>query len=131
MSDNVLKYSWGYEICWTRKEDYVSKIVVMERAGAKTDMLFHKDGKKSFFINEGAFKIRWIDTTNGVLNEKELRTGDVWDVNEMQPYSLESVYPNSSLTEVNNGIKEDDKFIIISNQTFSQGVLNAESVEQS
>lgn len=124
MKDNIIKQPWGYEIRWTNTSDYASKIVVFEKAGSKSDMIFHKEGKKSWFINEGAFKVRWIDTSNGMLNEKELRQGDVWDIIEMQPHSLESVYPNSSLTEVNNSIQENDQYTIISNKTFMQGETN-------
>jgi len=131
MKDNIVKHDWGYEIVWARKPEYVSKIIVLEKAGAKTDMVFHKSGKKSFFVNEGAFKIRWIDTTNGLLNEQQLRMGDVYDVQEMQPYSLESIYPNSSLTEVNNGISEQDRFVIISQKTFAQGEENVQPINQS
>jgi len=121
---SVIKFEGGYEIHWISKEEYSSKIIVFEKAGVKTDMIFHTKGTKSWFINAGGFKVRWIDTSNGVLQEKELNEGDVWDILALTPHSLESVYPNSSITEVNNNISKDDKHVIISSQTFKQGEEN-------
>jgi len=108
--NNVKEFSWGYEIHWANQPTYSGKILVFPNKLSCTDMIFHKDKDKTYFINNGKFKFRWIDTNNGQLYEQELGEGGVWHVPAMRPSSLQSLEENSSITEVNNSSNEQDFF---------------------
>jgi hypothetical protein len=64
--DNIKETTYGYEICWATTENYSGKILIFNRP-IKTDLAFHKERQKSWFINSGDFRIRWIDTADGKL----------------------------------------------------------------
>lgn len=102
MSDNVTKTEYGYEITWAATESYTSKIMVFEAAKATTPIHFHKEITKTWFINSGAFNIRWIDTKTGQVFEKEFGEGTVFHVPALMPCGLESLVENSSISQTSN-----------------------------
>ena len=48
---------WGYEIVWANNDKYCGKLLIFENIGAKTSLVFHKEKRKSWFVNAGKFKI--------------------------------------------------------------------------
>lgn len=60
-----IERGWGFEILWCNNEKYSGKLLVFERAGAKTSMVYHSERRKSWFINEGTFKLNFVDTKTG------------------------------------------------------------------
>jgi mannose-6-phosphate isomerase-like protein (cupin superfamily) len=104
---------WGQELIWADTDLYCSKILVFKSIDSKTSMHFHKEKTKSWFIHEGEFKVQWIDTDDGILYEKTLKTGDVWSIPVLQPHQLISLQSNSSVFEVSNNNDKKDIFRIV------------------
>ena len=74
MTENVKQTSYGYEATWAKTDSYYSKIVGFNKPN-KTSMHFHKVKNKSWFINDGNFKLNYIDTATGALFESNLKEG--------------------------------------------------------
>ena len=91
---------WGYEIVWANNDKYSGKLLVFERAGAKTSMVLHKGRAKSWFVNGGKFKFKFIDVQTGELKEAILEEGQTVDLGELGPHQLESLVDNSIILEV-------------------------------
>lgn len=101
---------WGFEIVWANNEKYCGKLLVFERAGAKTSMVFHKKKQKSWFINAGKFKITYIDVDSGETREAVLEEGQTADFGELGPHQVESLVPNSVIFEVGTPDYIEDRF---------------------
>ena len=101
---------WGFEIVWSNNEKYCGKLLVFEKAGAKTSLVFHKDRKKSWFINAGRFKMRYVDVTTGELKEAILEEGKTADIGELTPHQLEALVDNSIIFEVGTTDTVEDRF---------------------
>lgn len=101
---------WGYEIVFANNEKYCGKLLVFERAGAKTSLLFHKEKFKSWFVNAGKFKIRYIDITTGEVKEAILEEGKTVDFGALGPHQVESILPNSIIFEVGTADYVEDRF---------------------
>lgn len=112
---NVKKYAWGYELIWAKTEMYTGKILFFEHSDVKTDMVFHKETTKSWFVNNGTIKITWIDTDTGTVYEKEFSEGSTFTIAPLTPVELVALTPGSSITEVNNQKSETDIFIVARN----------------
>ena len=112
MSNNVVKTEYGYEVIWAESADYQAKFVVFEKSG-KTPIYMHKNKNKSWFINNGNFRIRWIDTKDGKLYQQDSSEGATFNVPATMPVSLECLGSNGSITEVGNNNDADDYFVII------------------
>ena len=94
---------WGFELAFVNNGDYSGKLLVFEQAGAKTSMLFHKKRRKTWFVNEGKFKLTFIDTQTGQVHETVLEVGRTVSLGEMSPHQLEALEPNSIIFEVGTG----------------------------
>ena len=101
---------WGYEIVWANNDKYSGKLLVFERAGAKTSLVFHKEKRKSWFVNAGKFKVTFIDVTTGEVKTAELAEGQTADFAELGPHQIESLVPNSIIFEVGTPDYVEDRF---------------------
>lgn len=104
---------WGYELIWATNDKYCGKIMVFEKVGAKFSMHFHKEKDETWFVNNGRFVVRWIDTKDATLFEKELKEGDTWHNPPLQPHQLEALEPMSSVTEVSTADSVEDNYRLI------------------
>ena len=106
----AVQKGWGYELIWATTSDYCGKIMFFNKAGNKTSMHFHKEKDETWFVNSGEFKVRWIDTSNAVLFEKNLKEGDVWHNPPLQPHQLICLQEGSSITEVSTADSVEDNY---------------------
>ena len=101
---------WGFELVWANNDKYCGKLLIFERAGAKTSLVFHKDKRKSWFVNAGKFKVTFIDVTTGETKEAVLDEGKTADFGELGPHQIEALVDNSSIFEVGTGDYVEDRF---------------------
>jgi mannose-6-phosphate isomerase-like protein (cupin superfamily) len=101
---------WGYEIVWSNNEKYCGKLLVFERSGAKTSLVFHKEKIKSWFINAGKFKVTYIDIQTGETKETILSEGQTADFGPLGPHRVESLEPNSVIFEVGTADYPEDRY---------------------
>jgi len=104
---------WGYEVIWATNDKYCGKIMVFEKVGAKFSMHFHKEKDESWFVNNGRFLLRWIDTDDASLHEQELKSGDTWRNTPLMPHQLICMEAGSSITEVSTPDSVEDNFRIV------------------
>ena len=71
---------WGYELIWATNDLYCGKIMVFEKAGSKMSMHFHKEKDESWFVNQGSFKLRYIDTQTATPMEVVIKAGDTFEM---------------------------------------------------
>lgn len=108
----AVQKGWGYELIWATNEKYCGKIMFFNKAGNKTSMHFHKEKEETWFVNSGSFKVRYIDTSNSILYEKELKEGEVWHNPPLLPHQLIALTDEASLTEVSTPDSVEDNFRI-------------------
>ncbi len=101
---------WGFEVLWANNDKFSGKLLVFPKAGAKTSMVFHKEKRKSWFVNAGQFKITFIDIQTGLTNEAVLEEGKTVDLSELGPHQLEALMDNSIIFEVGTTDFVEDRF---------------------
>jgi hypothetical protein len=99
-SQGKLDRDWGFEIIWANNEKYCGKMLVFKSAGAKTNLVLHKEKRKSWFINAGKFKLTYIDVKTGIMNEATLEEGKTVDLAELSPHQVEALVDGSMIFEV-------------------------------
>ena len=104
---------WGKELVWANNERYSGKILVFERAGAKTSMAQHKTRRKSWFVNAGKFRLTYIDVNTGEIKEAMLSEGSTIDLAELSPHQLEALDDNSIIFEVGTADSPEDVLRLI------------------
>lgn len=111
---------WGFELVWANNEKYSGKLLVFDRAGAKTSLLFHKDRYKSWFINAGQFRVTFIDVATGETKQVLLGEGQTVDFGAFGPHQIEAVMADSIIFEVGTGDYVEDRFRLAPGDTQTQ-----------
>lgn len=101
---------WGFELVFANNDRYCGKLLVFEKAGARTSLVFHKDRAKSWFINAGKFKITFIDVGTGEVKESVISEGQTADFAELSPHRVEALMDNSIIFEVSTSDNVEDRF---------------------
>ena len=83
----LIEKGWGAEAIWVTNDKYCSKFMHFD-AGAKFSMHFHKEKEETWYVTSGKFLLKYIDTSNANIHEKELNVGDVWHNSPLVPHQL-------------------------------------------
>ena len=73
-------------------------------------LVFHKEKAKSWFVNAGKFKVKFIDVATGEVKEAVLEEGQTADFGQLGPHQVESLVDNSVIFEVGTGDYAEDRF---------------------
>lgn len=88
-SCNIPK-GWGHEIIFENNEHYCGKLLVFKK-GCKFSMHYHMIKDETWYVQEGEFVYRWIDTDTAEINEVVLKEGDSVRQYPGQPHQLEAL----------------------------------------
>ena len=86
----VVKKGWGEEIIFENNDLYCGKLLIFKK-GYKFSMHYHLIKDETWYVNEGIFIYRWIDTTIGITIETKLVKGDTVRQFPGQPHQLEAL----------------------------------------
>jgi hypothetical protein len=115
-----VKKGWGFEIIFANNDKYCGKLLVFERVGAKTSLVFHKEKVKSWFVNAGRFKVTYIDVSTGEMKQSELGEGQTADFGHLGPHQVEALVANSIIFEVGTSDYIEDRFRLAPGDTQTQ-----------
>ena len=101
---------WGFELVFANNDKYCGKLLVFDRVGAKTSLVFHKEKAKSWFVNAGKFKISYIDVSTGEMKQSEISEGQTADFGQLGPHQVEALIANSIIFEVGTSDQVEDRF---------------------
>ncbi len=111
--NGLVQKAWGYELIWATNDKYCGKNMVFEKKGNKFSMHFHHEKDETWFVNNGKFIVRWIDTKTATLHQQELIEGQTWHNPPLQPHQLEAQIDGSSIIEVSTPDSVEDNYRII------------------
>lgn len=86
----VVPKGWGREIIFENNELYCGKLLYFKK-GAKFSMHYHMIKDETWYVQEGDFIYRWINTETAEVNEHCLRRGDTVRQLPGQPHQLEAI----------------------------------------
>ena len=85
--EGFVKKGWGHELIWCTTDKYCGKLLRFN-TGAKFSMHFHAEKDETWYVLDGKFLVRYIDTTNAEVFEEELNVGDVWRNKPLVPHQV-------------------------------------------
>ncbi|NBP00734.1 MAG: cupin domain-containing protein [Proteobacteria bacterium] len=102
---------WGYELIWCTNDKYCGKLMKFNR-GAKFSMHFHAEKDETWYVLEGKFLVKYIDTVNAITHEKILNVGDTWHNPPFLPHQVLCI-EEGTIIEVSTPDCEEDNYRII------------------
>jgi quercetin dioxygenase-like cupin family protein len=85
--EGYVKKGWGHELIWCTTDKYCGKLLRFDQ-GSKFSMHFHAEKDETWYVLEGKFIVKYIDTHNAEVYEKELNVGDVWHNKPLMPHQV-------------------------------------------
>lgn len=107
----ILK-GWGEELIIENNDLYCAKLLNFKE-GAKFSMHYHLIKDETWYVQEGEFVYKWINTNNAELQEKTLKKGDVVRQLAGQPHQLIAL-TNGVIFEVSTTHYDYDSYRIFS-----------------
>lgn len=101
---------WGKEIIIENNELYCGKLLIF-RKGCSFSMHYHLEKDETWYVREGRFLYRWIDTEEGITNEEKLGEGDIVRQRVGQPHQL-IAYTDGVIFEVSTQHMDSDSYRI-------------------
>lgn len=78
---------WGHELIWATNDKYCGKLMKFN-TGAKFSMHFHAEKDETWYVLDGKFKVKVIDTVNADVTEHDLNPGDTWHNPPLFPHQI-------------------------------------------
>jgi len=85
--EGFVKKGWGYELIWATNDKYCGKLMKFNK-GAKFSMHFHAEKDESWYVLDGLFMIKFIETKDASMHEVTLKAGEVWRNRPLQPHQV-------------------------------------------
>jgi mannose-6-phosphate isomerase-like protein (cupin superfamily) len=85
--EGYVKKGWGSELIWVTNDKYCGKFLRFNQ-GAKFSMHFHAQKDETWYVLEGKFVVKFIDTKTAEVHERELIPGDIWRNSPLMPHQL-------------------------------------------
>ena len=85
--DGFVKKGWGHELIWATNDKYCGKLLKFNK-GAKFSMHFHAEKDESWYVLDGLFMIKFIETKDASTHEVTLKAGEVWRNRPLQPHQV-------------------------------------------
>jgi mannose-6-phosphate isomerase-like protein (cupin superfamily) len=102
---------WGSEIIFENNELYCGKLLNFKK-GAKFSMHYHLIKDETWFVKEGEFIYRYINTNNADIIQINLKEGDTVRQLPGQPHQLEAL-TDGVIFEVSTQHFDNDSYRVI------------------
>jgi quercetin dioxygenase-like cupin family protein len=109
-SCNIPK-GWGHEVIFENNELYCGKLLCF-KSGARFSMHYHLIKDETWYVKEGQFLYRYINTNTAEVVEIELREGDSVRQLPGQPHQLIAL-TDGIIFEVSTEHFDDDSYRVI------------------
>lgn len=109
--EGFVEKGWGSELIWVTNDLYCSKLMKFNR-GAKFSMHFHAEKDESWYVLDGLFKVRFIETNDASMHETILKAGAVWRNRPLQPHQVECIEAGT-IIEVSTPDSVEDNYRVL------------------
>lgn len=103
----IVTKGWGRELIFADQESYCGKLLIFDNEGAKLSMHFHAIKDETWYVQQGSFIVRWIETKNASIHETVISKGDIWRNEPLVPHQLIALQDDSIIFETST--KDDPK----------------------
>ena len=102
---------WGEELIIENNEMYCGKLLIFKK-GCKFSMHYHLIKDETWYVNEGEFIYRWIDTETAETKIVALNKGDVVRQRVGQPHQLIAL-TDGTVFEVSTQHFDEDSYRVV------------------
>ena len=105
-----VKKGWGYENILVSNEKYCLKILHFTGAGNHFSMHFHREKDETWYVEEGSFVLKRINTSTGAIEETILQAEDTIRILPFTIHQLVALEEDSRILEVSTPDSVEDNY---------------------
>lgn len=105
-----VKKGWGYEQIFITNELYCLKALHFTKKGNSFSMHFHKDKDESWYVQQGSFILKLINTDTGLVEETLLGHEDTIRIRPFTIHQLIALEDDSRILEVSTADSVEDNY---------------------
>lgn len=113
MVKRIIEKGWGREIIYADHPEYCGKLLVYDNQGSTSSMHFHKEKKESWYVLQGSFEYKTIDTLTGKINSVTIIEGDTCTNFPFTIHQLVALEANSIIVETSTQDTVNDNYRVI------------------
>jgi quercetin dioxygenase-like cupin family protein len=106
--EGFVEKGWGHELIWCTNDKYCGKLMKFNK-DAKFSMHFHAEKDETWYVLDGKFIVKWIETNNADIFQKELVPGDTWHNPPLFPHQVICI-EEGTLIEVSTADSVEDNY---------------------
>lgn len=103
--------AWGSEFIWVTNEKYCSKFLNFE-TGGKFSMHFHREKEETWYVQNGEFEVRYIDTKDASQHYLIIKEGDTWHNPPLLPHQIICI-KSGTIIEVSTPDSVEDNYRVL------------------
>ena len=109
--DGFVEKGWGSELIWATNDKYCGKLLKFNQ-GARFSMHFHCEKDETWYVLNGKFIVKLIETTDASQYERELNAGDVWRNTPLLPHQIICI-EEGTIIEVSTPDSVEDNYRVL------------------
>ena len=109
--EGFVEKGWGHELIWCTNDKYCGKLLKFNE-GAKFSMHFHAEKDETWYVLDGQFIVRVIDTKDAKQKEYLLEEGSTWRNFPLQPHQLICI-KEGTIIEVSTPDSVEDNYRVM------------------
>lgn len=109
--NGFVEKGWGNELIWASNDHYCGKLLKFNK-GAKFSMHFHAIKDETWYVVDGKFMVKVINTANASQSDHLLLPGDTWHNEPLLPHQVECIEAGT-LIEVSTPDSVEDNYRVL------------------
>lgn len=109
--EGFVEKGWGHELIWATNDKYCGKLLKFNK-NAKFSMHFHAEKDETWYVLNGKFLVKYIDTKIAKEEEQILNQGDTWHNSPLLPHQVICL-EEGTIIEVSTPDSVEDNYRII------------------
>ena len=85
--EGFVEKGWGHEFIFATNDKYCGKLLKFN-TGAKFSMHFHAHKDETWYVLNGKFEVKYIQTKDASMRNAILNEGDVWRNEPLEPHQV-------------------------------------------
>jgi mannose-6-phosphate isomerase-like protein (cupin superfamily) len=107
----IVQKGWGSEFIFATNDKYTGKLLKFNK-DAKFSMHFHAEKDETWYVLNGKFLVKFIQTENASTAIVELNPGDVWQNPPLFPHQLICL-EEGTIVEVSTPDSVEDNYRVL------------------
>ena len=85
--NGFVEKGWGHEFIFATNDKYCGKLLKFNK-DARFSMHFHAEKDETWYVIDGKFEVRWVNTKDASQDSQILKPGDTWRNKPLFPHQV-------------------------------------------